>query len=174
MWFPSWICKQHYNSCTSSTSCLQFSIAGLNIFYYLHWTCDTTSAFFFLQCWLPAKRKRDHNLRSNETHAGTQQTTLSRLSLADRAWETDDDESLMLSTPITNKTRARTHTHHMHADTHLGPLSCSSALSHFTAWCFSPCHRRFRGDRDRWRDREGNGSTAEEEKSPSAFHSGLK
>lgn len=30
-----------------------------------------------LQYWLPAKRKCDHNLRSNETHGGAQQTTLS-------------------------------------------------------------------------------------------------
>lgn len=87
-------------------------------FLYLHWTCDTTS-FFFLQYWLPAKRKCDHNLRSNETHAGTQQTTLSRLSLADRAWETDDDESLMLSTPITNKTHRRTHTRTRCVRTHI-------------------------------------------------------
>jgi len=45
---------------------------------------------------------------SYDTHAGREQTTLS--SLADRAWETDDDESLMLGTQITNKTQIHTHT----------------------------------------------------------------
>ena len=71
----------------------------------------------------------DRSLRSSKTHAGTEQTTLSRLSLADRAWETDDDESLMPGTQITNKTHRDTHTHThthtrcMHTRTHIQPLS---------------------------------------------------
>lgn len=65
----------------------------------------------------------DRSLRSSKTHAGTEQTTLSRLSLADRAWETDDDESLMPGTQITNKTHKDTHTRCMHTRTHVQPLS---------------------------------------------------
>ena len=117
----------------------------------------------------------DRSLRSSKTHAGTEQTTLSRLSLADRAWETDDDESLMPSTQITNKTHRDTHTHTHTPDacTHAHTFSPSLLLIRpfpFTAWCFSPCHLRFCVDRDRWRDWEGNGSAAEEEKTPSAFY----
>lgn len=80
----------------------------------------------------------DRSLRSSKTHAGTEQTTLSRLSLADRAWETDDDESLMPGTQITNKTHKDTHTHqiHAHTHTHSAPLSYSSVLSHLQRGVF--------------------------------------
>lgn len=76
--------------------------------------------------------KCEPNLRSNKRYAGTQKTTLSPLSLADRAWETDGDESLMLGTQITNKTHTHTDTQadQIHAGTHLSPLPYSSVLSH--------------------------------------------
>lgn len=101
--------------------------------------------------------KCDHTSRSNRTHAGTQQTTLSRLSLADRAWETDDDESLMLGTQITNKTQAHTPTHKRahtpDACTHTFVSSLLLICSFpFATWCFSLCHQWFCGDGDRWRD----------------------
>lgn len=122
--------------------------------------------------------KCDHTSRFNRTHAGTQQTTFSRLSLADRAWETDDDESLMLGTQITNKTQAHTSTHKRahtpDACTHTFVSSLLLICSFpFAAWCFSLCHQWFCGDGDRWRDLERIREIAEEEKSPSALYVGL-
>lgn len=116
------------------------------------------------------------------THAGTEQTTLYRLSLADRAWETDDDESLMLGTQITNKTHKRANTHapdarthtRAHTRTHLSPLSYSSVLSHLQRGVFLCAITDFVVAETDGGIERGIAHRTEEQKSPSAFYFGLK
>lgn len=110
-----------------------FSVLNAGQSHWTESTCDRTLS----------SHMTTHTLAQSKQHS-------TRLSLADRAWETNDDESLMLGTQITNKTHKHTNTHthttdahmharkhtHMRAGTHLSLLSYSSVLSHLQRGVF--------------------------------------